>query len=181
MDDESLLSGFDGDEGDETPQHKESDIVRMRKELERREKELKRLSKANEELSAFKETVVREQTTSKVQTVFTEIGLNPKMSGLFLASHDVGSEVTPEAVKTWASEYGLVSAESTPEPEPAQPVAEAPVFTPTTVGVPPAGPKIYSRAEFLDIYNRDPNAAAEIKRRGLVDTSVADFPRPLGS
>lgn len=181
LQDDELLSGFEGDEETESPKQKESDFVKLRREKNRIEKELKAALPELEELRAYKETSVREQVSGKARTAFTQLGLNEKQADLFLRTHDVAIEVTPDVVKTWAVEYGLAPAEeAASEPEPVR--EQAFTFTPTAGGASPAGQKRYSTAEFLDLYQRDPNAAMEAKRKGLVDTPAPDsgFARPLG-
>lgn len=133
----------DTDEGGTAPQaDTNKSFAELRKAYNREEKARKSLEKENEELRTFKSGIVEVQTQTAINSVFTEVGLNPKHADLFKAvNKELSPEtVTKEAVAAFAAEYELVTnsgeAVEAPETKPAG-------FTPpATTGTGPGTQKL---------------------------------------
>jgi hypothetical protein len=163
MTDESLPFEDDSDEGDTAPQaDTNKSFTDLRKAYIRKEKDLKALEKEVEDLRTFKSGIVEVQTQQAINSVFTEVGLNPKHADLFKA---VNKELSPEtvtkdAVAAFAAEYELVTnsgeAVEAPETKPAG-------FTPVTTGTGPGTQKL------------GPDDILEKLKAGKLDELNADF------
>jgi uncharacterized protein YdaU (DUF1376 family) len=100
------------DEGNAAPQaDTNKSFAELRKAYNREEKARKALEKEVEDLRTFKSGIVEVQTQQAINSVFTEVGLNPKHADLFKA---VNKELSPEtvtkdAVAAFAAEYELVT------------------------------------------------------------------------
>jgi hypothetical protein len=116
MTDESLPFEDDSDEGDTAPQaDTNKSFTDLRKAYIRKEKDLKALEKEVEDLRTFKSGIVEVQTQQAINSVFTEVGLNPKHADLLVTN-------SGEAVEA-------------PETKPAG-------FTPVTTGTGPGTQKL---------------------------------------
>lgn len=151
------------DEGDTAPQaDTNKSFADLRKYANRLERDLKKTTAEVEELRTFKSGIVEVQTQQAINSIFTEVGLNPKHADLFKA---VNKELSPEtvskeAVAKFAAEYELVtnSGETVEAPE------EKPAgFTPVTTGTGPGTQKL------------DAEAVLEKLREGKLDELGADF------
>jgi hypothetical protein len=151
------------DEGDTAPQaDTNKSFAELRKAYNREEKARKALEKEVEDLRTFKSGIVEVQTQQAINSVFTEVGLNPKHADLFKA---VNKEITPEAISkeavaAFAAEYELVTnsgeAVEAPETKPAG-------FTPVTTGTGPGTQKL------------GPDDILEKLKAGKLDELNADF------
>jgi hypothetical protein len=151
------------DEGNAAPQaDTNKSFAELRKAYNREEKARKALEKEVEDLRTFKSGIVEVQTQQAINSVFTEVGLNPKHADLFKA---VNKEITPEAISkeavaAFAAEYELVTnsgeAVEAPEEKPAG-------FTPVTTGTGPGSQKL------------DAEGILEKLRKGDLEGLNADF------
>lgn len=164
MTDESLPFEDDSDEGDTAPQAdaQNKSFAELRKAYNREEKARKALEKEVEDLRTFKSGIVEVQTQQAINSVFTEVGLNPKHADLFKA---VNKEITPEAISkeavaAFAAEYELVtnSGEAVEAPEEKQAG-----FTPVITGTGPGSQKL------------DAEAILEKLKKGDLEGLNADF------
>lgn len=134
------------DEGDKAPEKENQSFAALRKAHNREEKARKALEKEVEELRTFKTGIVEVQREAAINSVFTEVGLNPKHAELFKAVNkdlEVDS-ISRDAVAAFAAEYQLVtnSGEAVEAPE------SAPSgFTPVTTGT--AAPSQKHDAEWI--------------------------------
>lgn len=135
------------DEGDAaTKEEDNKSFAALRKAHNREEKARKALEKEVEELRTFKTGIVEVQREAAINSVFTEVGLNPKHAELFKAVNkdlEVDS-ISRDAVAAFAAEYQLVtnSGEAVEAPE------SAPSgFTPVTTGT--AAPSQKHDAEWI--------------------------------
>ena len=139
---------------DEARQKREAAAIR------RQLKQAEALTKEVEELRAFKAEQEKVTRQSAVSTVFTEVGLNPKWAGFYN-----GDDSSPEAIKQWAIEQEFLQPQEG-EPAPA-PVSTG--FTPTVISESaPAGSKVYSQDEFMELLKVDPNKAMQVHSAGRV-------------
>jgi hypothetical protein len=151
------------DEGNAAPQaDTNKSFADLRKYANRIERDLKKATAEVEELRTFKDGIVEVQTQTAINSVFTEVGLNPKHADLFKA---VNKELSPEtvtkdAVAAFAAEYELVTnsgeAVEAPEEKPAG-------FTPVTTGTGPGSQKL------------DAEGILEKLRKGDLEGLNADF------
>lgn len=138
----------DGDEGNENAPSGDNtqdnkNFAELRKAYNKAEKERKVLLAEVESLRTFQAEVKTRVTEDKLNSVFTEVGLNPAHAKLFRALNpEVEVEaITPEAVATFASEYQLVTIAGAPAEKP-EPKAEG--FKPVAASGGPVGEGILS-------------------------------------
>lgn len=118
----------------------------------------------------------------KAEVLFDKSGLNAKHAELFLKSNPE-ADVTAEAVKTFADEYGLVPAASGDPAQPPKddgPPADAGLAalggaaqTDSSGAAPAAKPKV-SVEEFEKLLAENPTAAAELYTKGQVPRNDAN-------
>jgi len=158
MDDlDQLISEIEGEE----PQRKETNPVKqLRDTLKARDKERKELLAELEELRSFKAEAAHRESVSNAAKVFTAVGLSDKQAELYVKLNPE-ADVTPEAVREFATAYGLPV--STEEGE--QPSHEAP-FRPAEGGVPADGKM--NRDDLNRLYKENPAAAIKALEQGRV-------------
>ena len=180
-----MSSGIDDlldslDENDETNEQVTTQVdskpfTELRSHARKLEKQLRTQERELEELRSFRDERVYLERTAKIESTFKDVGFNPKHGKLWGALNPE-TEVTPEAVATFAAEYGLVT-ESGAEVEAPAPPQFAPTISSSSN---PATETKISRVEFQQLYASDPASAIKLLEAGRVDTVVPDFPRPLG-
>lgn len=126
----------DGDENEEreTPAgDSNQNFADLRKFAKARDKAAKEAEKELERLRAFEAEVVSERKEKAIASAFEEAGLNPQHTKLYKALNpDITPDaVSPEAVASFAAEYGLVTAAGVPAEVPEEKPAG---FTPFTSG-----------------------------------------------
>jgi hypothetical protein len=133
----------------------------------------KKLEKQLAELEAWKTQREKDDRKRTLIEAGKALGLSEKHAELFLAVRP-DAEPTPEAVRAFAEEYGLVAPkqeESKPEgegdkkPEPSAGFAPLP-----SAGVQPGSNlKVWKRDEWKQLYDRDPHEALRIMRENRVE------------
>jgi len=173
---DELLDSFESeDESLEDTKVESKPFAELRGHARKLEKQLRSYEKELSELRSFREERVKAERTAAVESTFKDVGLNPKHAKLWAALNPE-AEPTAEAVAGFAAEYGLVTENGEQVEAPAPPS-----FTPTLpTGAGPAQATKISRAEFRQMYDRDPANALKLLEQGRVETEVADFARPLG-
>lgn len=153
---------FDEDEVEETERKESNPVKQLRDALKAAQKEAKESKKELEELRAFKSDYERRERAQSATQAFSKLGLNEKHAELFVKLNPE-AELTEEAVKTFATEYGLpvteqaTTDETTPE--------EAP-FAPADVGS--SGEGYISRQQLDEMYKSNPQRAIGMLRSGRV-------------
>lgn len=155
-------------------------IKAVRKSQREWERKAKALAKEVEELSAFKAQVETGAKVTSAEGVLKELGLSEKaaakQSELFLKVHE--GEVTPESVKQFALDYGLVDEEADGNTE--QVVAPPRKgFEPGGAGgTPVSGAKeLMDRDTWESLYFRDKDAAMRVVNEGKLDLSGTPLER----
>jgi len=117
---------FDFDlEEEEAEEKSNANFAALRKHAKELDKTRKEQAAELEELRKLKADVEQAKRISDASTAFKEAGLNEKHAKLFEATN-AGAEITAEAIKAFAEEYGLGTVvekpadEVTPAPEPAR-------------------------------------------------------------
>ena len=124
-------------------------FAELRKAYKARDRQVKALEKELEPLREFKTTVVAEQRSAQMETVFKEVGLSPKHAELF-NKVEPEAEVTAEAVKAFAAQYDLI----TPNGEAVEAPAQKPAgFSPVTTGSAPAVGQL-THSDIKEMLNR---------------------------
>lgn len=119
-----------------------SSFKALRDAYKRAEKEKKEFEKQLGELTPKLQEYVEKERFAKVETTFKEVGLDPKISKLFFGANP-DAEITPDAVKAFAAEYGFQTEQGTQVDPPA-----ADGFDPQAVGSgTSAGLKMYTPQE----------------------------------
>lgn len=182
---EEILASLDVDdegEQEESPEeqgrNENSAIRSARKAAKDWESKAKTLAQEVKDLQAFKAQVESSTKAASAKDVLAELGLNDKQASkqaeLFLKVHD--GDVTPEAVKQFAVDYGLVDEGDGSDETP--PVVASRSFEPGgtggTAGADP--PELMTRDNWEALYFRDKDAAMKVAREGKVDLSGT----PLG-
>ncbi len=140
----------------------------LRKAYNRSEKDRKAYEKEVTELREFRDKIVTEQREVSLDSIFKDVGLNPKHKTLF-SKLNPEAEITPEAVKNFASEYELptVMGEAIEGVTPA-----ATGFNPIQAGG-SGDLKIYSREEFDELIYTNPTLAGKLMEEGRVNLQRA--------
>lgn len=143
-------------DADVTTARPNSAIKAIRDHAKKLERELERERKAREELSAWKEQRVQEDSTNSLKAA----GLSPRQAEVFLKFY---GEVTPEAIAEFRRDVlgnapaGEAAAEAGPEFRPTGSVSDS------------GTGKILSRSEFEQEYVSNPAAAQRAFEEGRVD------------
>lgn len=123
------------DEGTVVPQVEDNQSFKqLRDAYKRLERDTAKNNKELERLRTFEAEVLGERKETAINSVFTEVGLNPKHAELFKrVNPDLGVDaVTADAVKAFAAEFELAtSAGEVPEAPAPEPVGYTPVATGT--------------------------------------------------
>lgn len=150
------------DEGEQRPQS--APFKQLRDHAKKLEKELKERDKLIEELASFKAEAENRAKRELLRQSFQQVGLNEKHAELFEAARpDV--EPTPEAVKSFAVEYGFISAPGSDEEK----GEDTGSFAPTPPSGVPAHKQRLSSEEFDQLYKVNPIEAMQAATEGRVD------------
>lgn len=96
------------EEQDETPAGQSKPFSDLRKKVREQNRELKELRALKDEAEAlrtFKQEIEQRERTTSLKGVFESIGLSEAQTGLYPAD----AETSEDAVKTWASQFGLIA------------------------------------------------------------------------
>ena len=159
-----MADAFDWDNLDE-----ENPLKTVRAHVKQLEKEL-------DELRKFKTDTTTEVRTRTATEAFKALKLSEKQADLFLRLNPEG-EVTAEAVRAFATEYGFTPQEASSEEGEETKTDEGTAFKPvsTSEGTPAAG-KMLNAIEWFELYQTNPGEAMALANRGKVKLQ-AELPK----
>lgn len=152
----------DVDEGEQRPNS--APFKQLRDHAKKLEKELKAKDSELETLREFKSQAEARARRELLERSASKVGITEKQAELFMAVRP-DEEPTPEAVKTFAIEYGFVEA------GPAADEGEGSdgSFAPTPPSGVPASKKRYTSDEWDVLYKSNPVEAMQAANEGRVD------------
>lgn len=153
----------DVDEGDQRPTS--APFKQLRDHAKKLEKEIKDRDRELEALRSFKAESEARAKRELLEQSFKQVGLSTKQAELFLAARP-DAEPTPEAVKSFAVEYGFIDAGPAPDDEGEGSEGS---FAPTPPSGVPASKKRYSSEEWDVLYKQNPVEAMAAANEGRVD------------
>lgn len=163
-------SFYDDDLDLEDPENQETKdpIKELRAQARRLAKELKEAKAANEDLAKFKTEYESNEKAKVAAKIFTDLGLPEAQAKAFIRLNP-DAEATADAVKVYAREYGLVTADAEVEEE----VVET-TFRPISTGGTSTVKGTMKHEEYEDLMRTNPQAAlqavAENRVQGLMST-----------
>lgn len=166
---EEIIAGLKEDE-EETPDPgtESENFKKVRDYSKKLEKALKRQQDQINELTEYKETATRESRSAALAAGFKDAGLSEAQVALYPAE----AEVSADAIKEFATKYGLTAGSSTEGTTEKQPQAAG--FKPEgQEGGTPSN--VVARSDWLKMVQNDPDAAQRLLNEGKVDLSDVAF------
>lgn len=155
--------GYDDDQDDKGQASQSNPFNELRKQNRDLKKSVKTYESELEELRKFRQEYEASQRTAAASKVFSDLGLSEKSAKLFVKLNP-DTDPTPEAVRAFGLDYGLLAEGEVKEEKPVEP------FRPISVtGSNPTRGGQIKYEEYQTLLRENPTAAMQAVAEGRVE------------